>query len=666
MNNRRNFHFKRFISHQTGWAVLCAGFAFLFILLQKAFDDPELLNIFIWSWWIYVAIAAALALLTNGGFRLLNINIEFKDSYWINAKVVNERIEDNISDKDLIKLFRILKKEPSTTFKKEAGFSFGVVSASLLTMLLMGASSWDIFLSIIFGGMIAIFILGFFSLFVEEQTYAPVLRDARAKLKDRGIEINEKGAFSLKHRFNFFILLLFLFLITILSFAEELDAILGFIILLGFVAVLVANEMLAFSVYSVFREVSEFAGKFPKDNSTRIFSGSYFKEAVDISDNFNKSAYELKKFDKITKEEKNKIKNIIDSFTYPIIFIEKNGYLEMFNEASQKILGFKKNDIGTKISPENEYDIENFKKIIRIKNYQIKEPRKTEGYNKEWKELNIKENGTEKVYMVATRKVYDENDQFLGTLKIFNDLTREENMNRLKSEFISVAAHQLRTPLSAIKWVFRMVLDKDTGELSTSQEEYLAKGYKSAERVITLVDNLLYASRIEEGRFGYDFEIFDPKKVVDEALDNIRKKAEEKKLDLDVKKSKNIPKIEGDPEKIKMALYYVLDNAVKYTQEKGNIELEVKNINKRKEVAFKIKDSGVGIPSEGKNRLFSKFYRAANVLRMQTEGNGLGLFIIKSIIEKHEGSVEIDSEEGKGTEVTLVMPVRQSGETKKG
>jgi signal transduction histidine kinase len=147
--------------------------------------------------------------------------------------------------------------------------------------------------------------------------------------------------------------------------------------------------------------------------------------------------------------------------------------------------------------------------------------------------------------------------------------------------------------------------------------------------------------------------------MLDEAVEDIRNKAEEKKMEFSVKKIKNMPNIYGDPEKLKMAIYYILDNAVKYTRKNGKVLIEVKNKNRKKDLAFKIKDNGVGIPTEGKEELFSKFYRASNVLRMQTDGNGLGLFIVKSIIEKHKGNINIDSKEGEGTEVELVIPIRE-------
>jgi signal transduction histidine kinase len=658
MKNKKNFHLKHFILYQTAWAVLCAGFAFLFILLQGVFKDPEMLDLFIVTWWSYVIMAAILAILTNGGFRSAGVDIEFKDSYWINTELVNKSFEKNISDEKLKKLFFILKQEPLLTFKKELGFAGGAVLASVITMFISGASA-EVFIFIAVGGAIAIFMLGIFSLFMGEQTYAPILRDIRAEFKNRGMEVTEKDASELKQRFNFFILLFFLLLVIILSFAQELNILLISIMLLSFVAVITASEMLASSVYSVFQEVTEFAEKLSRNTDSRIFSGSYFKEAAIISANFNNSAEKLRLFDRAVKEEKNKIRTIINNFTYPIIFVDKDGKVDIFNVSSQEVLGLRDSDLGTKISSKNEYDIENFKKIIRVDDYRIKEPQGSEGYIKGWKELEVKEEGQERIYKVVSRRVYGENGLFLGTLKIFNDLTREETVNRLKSEFISVAAHQLRTPLSAIKWVLRMVLDKDAGELNVSQEEYLGKSYKSTERVIELVNNLLYVSRIEEGRFGYTFEVFDSGRMLDEAVEDIQDRVEAKNMELDVKKIKNMPSMYGDPEKLKMALGYILDNAVKYTREEERIQVRARRMNGGKDLVFSVEDNGVGIPSEGQDKLFSKFYRASNVLSMQTEGNGLGLFIVKSIVEKHQGSISIDSREGEGTKVEISIPIKK-------
>jgi signal transduction histidine kinase len=246
-------------------------------------------------------------------------------------------------------------------------------------------------------------------------------------------------------------------------------------------------------------------------------------------------------------------------------------------------------------------------------------------------------------------------DEYLGIMKIFYNLTREKIIDKMKSEFISIAAHQLRTPLSAIKWVIKMILDGDAGKLNDEQKNLLSQGYASNERIIALVNDMLNVSRIEEGRFGYSFT---PDKL-DEALDIVVKslanQIANKKIKLDLFLPPKLPMVYMDKQKMVLVLQNILENAVKYTPEHGKIDIKVKNTNDNLEIA--IKDNGVGIPQNDQAKLFSKFFRASNVMRMQAEGSGLGLFIVKNIIEKHGGTIICKSEEGHGTEFVFTLPL---------
>ena len=241
-------------------------------------------------------------------------------------------------------------------------------------------------------------------------------------------------------------------------------------------------------------------------------------------------------------------------------------------------------------------------------------------------------------------------------MKIFYDTTREKAIDKMKSDFISIAAHQLRTPLSAIKWVIRMILDGDAGKLNKEQQELLDKGYLSNERIIRLVNDLLNVSRIEEGKFGFNFKKEDFLEVLAIAISNIESLATKNHQELIVKKPSKLPKIFLDKERMIMVLQNLLSNAIKYTPEYGKIKVIVK-VDKQN-LNVKINDQGVGIPAEDQPKLFSKFFRAANVVKLETEGTGLGLFIVKNIIEKHNGQVSLKSEEGKGTEVNFSVPIR--------
>lgn len=234
-------------------------------------------------------------------------------------------------------------------------------------------------------------------------------------------------------------------------------------------------------------------------------------------------------------------------------------------------------------------------------------------------------------------------------------INRIKELDKTKSEFISIAAHQLRTPLSAIKWTFRMMIDGDVGDVTLEQKEFLRRGYITNERMITLVNDLLNVSRIEEGRFGYEFKVASIEEIIESILKTIQPLIAEKNLNFIYNKPlRNLRKANVDSEKMVLALENIFNNAIKYTPPKGKITLTLEE--KDNQIVIAVSDTGVGIPQDQLPKLFTKFFRAANVIRLQTDGSGLGLFIAKNIVEKHHGVITIESEESKGTTVKIVLP----------
>ena len=232
-------------------------------------------------------------------------------------------------------------------------------------------------------------------------------------------------------------------------------------------------------------------------------------------------------------------------------------------------------------------------------------------------------------------------------LAILHDVRREKVIEQLKTEFVSLAAHQLRTPLSAIKWTLRMILDGDLGRVTRDQKDFLEKTYRSNERMIGLINDLLNVARIEEGRYLYNVILGSVEDIVRSSVDLYQEEAKKKKISLVFKKPKTeIPKIKIDLEKIHLVTQNLIDNAIRYTFPGGKVTVSLKS--DKKEIEFQVQDSGVGIPEDQKERVFSKFFRAANVMRMETEGSGLGLFIAKNIIEAHGGKIWFESKENKG------------------
>lgn len=248
--------------------------------------------------------------------------------------------------------------------------------------------------------------------------------------------------------------------------------------------------------------------------------------------------------------------------------------------------------------------------------------------------------------------------------KVREQQSRERLVGQLKSEFISVAAHQLRTPLSAVKWTLKMMIDEDMGPLTPEQKEFVQRGYETNEHMISLVNDLLDAARIDEGHFGYDFKPMDILAFMKEIVERSRHQAESRQLTLVFEEPKDkIPMVNADRSRIDLVLQNLFDNATKYSKPGGSIIARMRLVPNFLEIS--VSDQGVGIPQKQLNRVFTKFFRADNVVRMETEGSGLGLFIVRNIIKNHGGEIKLDSEENKGTTVTFTLPLSRDAIPKK-
>ncbi|PJE64231.1 MAG: hypothetical protein COU90_03985 [Candidatus Ryanbacteria bacterium CG10_big_fil_rev_8_21_14_0_10_43_42] len=233
---------------------------------------------------------------------------------------------------------------------------------------------------------------------------------------------------------------------------------------------------------------------------------------------------------------------------------------------------------------------------------------------------------------------------------------RNTAISRIKSQFVSVTAHQLRTPLSALKWTIRMLLDGDIGTLQKRQKDLLMRGYDTNERMIRLVNDFLNVSRIEEGRYGFHFDKIQIRTSISEAIEGVSLDAARRHVAIstDLKIPEDLV-IVADKERLHTVFTNVLDNAVRYSKENGSVIVSA-FMRPDELLQVDITDTGIGIPAEERDRIFTRFYRASNATRHQTDGSGLGLFIVQNIVERHGGTVWFTSEEDKGTTISFTLP----------
>ncbi len=239
---------------------------------------------------------------------------------------------------------------------------------------------------------------------------------------------------------------------------------------------------------------------------------------------------------------------------------------------------------------------------------------------------------------------------------VTSSFNRIIEINQIQSEFVSVVSHELRSPLNLIKWPVEMLLKKiKEGSVSIMEVEYLKIIERNVSKMIDLINELLDISRWENNDFYFKKITVDLKEVVEEVVKNLQPLVEERKIKLKFEFEDDGYPVLSDPDKVKIVLKNLIDNAVKYSFEGGTVLIRIKH-NDHEGVVY-VEDKGIGIPLAQQKYIFRKFYRADNVMKYRTEGIGLGLFISKMIIEKLGGKIDFESQEGKGSVFWFSLPL---------
>lgn len=230
-----------------------------------------------------------------------------------------------------------------------------------------------------------------------------------------------------------------------------------------------------------------------------------------------------------------------------------------------------------------------------------------------------------------------------------------QRLDEAKDEFISMASHQLRTPLTSIKGYISMLAEGDVGEVSKEQKRLLDEAFISSERMVRLIGDFLNVSRVQTGKFVIEKRSVDLAALIQREIDGLSQHAVSRGLKFVYKQPKNIPPLEIDENKIQQVIMNFCDNAIFYSKEKGKITITLEE--GVGYVEFRVTDNGIGVPEAEQPRLFNKFFRATNARRARPDGTGVGLFLAKKVISEHGGSVIFESKEGKGSTFGFRLPV---------
>lgn len=230
-------------------------------------------------------------------------------------------------------------------------------------------------------------------------------------------------------------------------------------------------------------------------------------------------------------------------------------------------------------------------------------------------------------------------------------------MDATKDEFVSMASHQLRTPLTSVKGYISMVLEGDAGKISDQQRQLLEEAFASSERMVHLIGDFLNVSRLQTGKFVLDRREVDLVKVVDQEVEGIRQIALAHDIKLSYKHVSRVPTLYLDEGKIRQVVMNFIDNAVYYSS--GGTSIKIQLDVEDGEVVLRVIDKGMGVPEEETSHLFTRFFRAENARKQRPDGTGIGLYLAKKIIDGHKGSVVFESELGKGSTFGFRLPIKK-------
>ncbi|MBN1203181.1 MAG: GAF domain-containing protein [Anaerolineae bacterium] len=354
--------------------------------------------------------------------------------------------------------------------------------------------------------------------------------------------------------------------------------------------------------------------------------------------------------------EATKSASILDSIADGVMVSDANGQVIVFNSTAERILGLSAEQVLNQ--PTSAFaGLYGTGSWIEIIDRWISDP--TQYRPGEFMEERITLED-ERVISVRLAPVHM-GDQFLGTVSVFRDITRDVEVDKLKSEFVATVSHELRTPMTSIKGYADLLLLGAAGAISEQQQRFLETIKQNADRLSTLVNDLLDISRIDQGRVDLKFSTVDVEELLNLLVDYLHGRAEDEKRQVEVAVDMPVDKhlsIWGDHDKVTQIFTNLADNAFNYTETGGSITFSAQRDSETGGVVVSIADTGIGIPPEVHDRIYDRFFRGdeAHELVMDTPGTGLGLSIVREFVQMHAGEIWFESEVGKGTTFHVRLP----------
>lgn len=377
-------------------------------------------------------------------------------------------------------------------------------------------------------------------------------------------------------------------------------------------------------------------------------------ELQNVADAFNLMAGSLAfSFQKLEQEkdiisaEKNRIDNVLSSIVDGIIALDFNKNIVFANKAAEEIIGFTIQELNNKPIdqfihlyldkdelPTKTYCDPNFSQVVNL-------------VGRDEKQGRVK---------LTTAKIEGNIQTNLGCLLIFHDLSKEEELERMKLDFVSMASHELKTPLTSIIGYLSVYINESKANIPPDELSFLERSLVAAQQLLTLIQNILSVNKIERDQMSVSPQPVDYQATLTKCVDDLQNQAKLKNITLTLNLPEDpLPKVLADPIRLGEVVTNLVANAINYTNAGGKIDVSTQIT--PVEVTTVVSDNGLGIPKEAIPHLFSKFFRVSNTNQQASKGTGLGLYIAKSIIIRLGGKIWVESDPGVGSKFYFTLPV---------
>lgn len=386
------------------------------------------------------------------------------------------------------------------------------------------------------------------------------------------------------------------------------------------------------------------------------------EELRDKADRYDKVEEKYKKkLDSVEKEkkklsdEKERVDAVIHNLAEGVMVVDKSGKVLLMNPAAEKLLGVKQADkVGKPVTEDLKED-----QLVSMTSGNLKDPEST---SKKVEVISLNDE-TKKVLQASTAVIENEDGQTVGMVSVLSDVTRQKQLEELKDKFVANVSHELRTPLVAIEKSLALILEKELGDVTPEQQKFLEIARRNIGRLSRLINDLLDVSKLEAGKMNLKHELVSVKDTVQPVLATLQTWAGDKKISLKMELSDEKMTIDADSDRLTQVLTNLAGNAMKFTPEGGTITIDAKEGSGDPQIEggyieIGVRDTGIGIAKEDQEKIFQKFEQVSLAQPQGVSSTGLGLTIVKEIVELHGGRIWVESTPGKGSRFAFRLPAK--------